>query len=120
MKKYVGKLDWLIEQGIDTAYPWILEEDGKIGYAGTHPIDAGDHLKIYGEDGAVIFDSAIMPDYQIGRAEHPMIKGLEVQFALGCWVCWIQKDWQPDAWAALFIRSDNNYLRGELTKKEGV
>lgn len=119
MEKHIGKLGWFWELGIDGVL-WVLEEDGKPGMDGIRLVDRGDHLKIYGDDGAVIFDGSIVPDYQIGKAEHPMIKGLKVQFALGCWVCWIQQGWQPDAWAALFIRGDNNHLRAELTKKEGV
>lgn len=119
MAMYVGKLDWFYETGIE-GLPWILEEDGKTGMDGVHLIEAGDHLKVYGEDGTVVFDNEIVPDHEVGKVEHPMLKEMKVQFALGCWVCWIQQGWQPDAWAALFIRSDNNHLRAELTKKEGV
>lgn len=115
-KKYIGKLGWFYETGIE-GLPWILEEDGKPDMADIQLIEAGDHLKIYGEDGTVVFDGEIVPDYEAGKIEHPVIKGMKAQFALGCWVCWIQRGWQPDAWAALFLRDEDKRLRAELTIK---
>ena len=102
-KKHDGFLDFHGDNQ-NHGIVWILKEDGKRGY---QTIDHGDHLVIYNDNKSVLFSDIIKPDYQTGRSQkHGQ------QEALGWWVHWIQKGWQPDDWAMLFTR----HLRAMLIK----
>jgi len=116
--KYLGTLFGWWETGTEGAI-WALDEDGKTGYEAMQVIDEGDQLKIYDENGKVLFDGIIEPDKQIGWTEYPLNPGHGQPLALGFWIHWTQKGWQPDDWAALFLREEfgKTPLRGELVKK---
>ncbi len=95
----------------------MLYKDGKEGYEALEDIEAGDVLTIYNEDGSVLFEGKIVPDYKIGWQEYPLNPGHGQPCALGCWVHWTQKGWKPDDWAALFLRGDEPPLRAKLVRK---
>ena len=113
--KYRGVVDWFAETGTEGAI-WVLEEDGKTGYEALVLIEEGDRLKIFAEDGSVLFVGVIKPDYKIGWTEYPKNPGYGQPSALGYWIHWTQTGWKPDDWAKLFIRDNSNYLRAELYK----
>lgn len=112
---------------------WIL--DRKLGSktgetGGLVFIKFGDRLKVWGEDGRVVFDDMIIPDFKTGWKPYPANPKEGQQQALGYWIHWVQTGWQPDAWASLFIKhldwahtreqkvqwKDCRQLRAELTK----
>lgn len=126
MKKYLGRLDPFFETGTEGMI-WSLIEDSKSGYDALVSIENGDHLKIYRPDDTVAFDGVIKTDYKAGWTEFPQNPGHGQPSALGCWIHWTQKGWNPDDWAALFFNYDiknqkrlDGYLRAELTKKKDV
>lgn len=86
-----------------------------------------DHLKIYKSDGTVAFDGIIDQDHKAGWTEFPRNPGHGQPSALGYWIHWTQKDWNPDDWAALFFnyniqtgKRSEGYLRAELTKSKEI
>jgi hypothetical protein len=111
-----GRLDFLAETDLEGAV-WILQEEGKTDYDGIHLIEAGDHLTVYDDNGAVVFDGEIAPDREIGKAERPGSRGFYQPATSSFWIHWTQKDWQPDDWADLFTRDKDKRLRAELIKK---
>ena len=117
MQTHVGTLFGWIETGNEGVI-WALEEDGKTGYDAICLIDEGDLLKIFDENGQVLFDCKIDPDYQIGYQSYPKNPTLGQPTALGLWIHWTQKGWQPDDWAALFLREElgKKPFRAELIK----
>lgn len=121
MVKYTGVINQFFKTGCE-GLVWVLEKDGATGYDALVFMEAGDHLKIFGEDGSVVFYGIIDPDYQIGWTEYPMNPGHGQPSALGLWIHWTQKGWQPDDWANLFchsiLKAGNPLLRAELTRNE--
>ena len=117
MKKYAGVLDGWFETGTEGTV-WVLSEDGKSGYGAMQVLKPGDHLKVYGEDGAVVFDGIIDPDTKAGMTASPLNPEYKQPCALGLWIHWTQRGWQPDDWARLFLRADfgQTPFRAELTK----
>ena len=124
MKKYTGWADGFAEMGSEGVH-WALDtgKGVKAKDFGLIFIEPGDHLKIFGEDGSVVFDGEIVPDYNVGWRRFPKNRKYGQQQALGSWVHWIQKDWKPNDWAALFIGHAlkkpirRRRLRAELIKK---
>jgi hypothetical protein len=118
MKKYAGVLEGWFETGTE-GIVWALCEDGKSGYEAMQIIEKGNHLKVFDDNGKVVFEGEIDPDEKIGWQEYPLNPGHGQPCALGMWVHWTQRGWQPDDWARLFIRfKGEEYLRAELTKKD--
>ncbi len=111
-----GVLDPYFETGTE-GIVWSLCEDGKEGYDGLNILEKGDQLKVYGEKGNILFDGVIDPDWKAGWKEYPKNPGHGQPCALGYWIHWTQRGWEPDLWARLFIRrKDEKPLRAELTK----
>lgn len=118
LKKYTGILTDFFETGCEGVM-WALLKDGKDkeGHKSLEFIEAGDYLTIYDTDGSIIFKGKIIPDRKIGWQEYPKNPGHGKPSALGYWIHWTQKGWQPDDWASLFIRGKKLPLRAELVRK---
>lgn len=119
MEKVTGALDIYFETGSEGVF-WVIYDENQKDFYGLTLVEQGDYLKVFDEDDTVLFDGEIVPDYETGWMEYPLNpgSGLGQQCALGWWVHWIQKGWQPDDWASLFIRGkDEPKLRAELVKK---
>lgn len=120
--KIRGVLEPFFETGCEGII-WSVVEDGKEGFAGLNIIEEGDRLKIYGENGEVIFDGIIECDRLSGWTEYPLNPGHGQPSALGYWIHWTQRGWRPDDWAKLFFYqylpgNENKIpLRAELKKK---
>lgn len=112
-KELKGVLEGWSETGTE-GMVWSFHEDGKAGYNGLNILDAGDYLVVYDKDNKVVFQGKINPDYKIGRKRRPGTNYWQ-PVALGMWVHWIQKGWQPDDWAKLFFNEPP--LRAVLRKK---
>ena len=123
MQKYSGVLDGYFETGSEGVM-WVLDtKDKRRKYYGLIFIDAGDHIKIYGRNGSIIFEGQIFPDYKAGWEEYPKNPGHGQPQAIGFWVRWTQSGWHPDEWAKLFIKhwfdewKNVEQLKAELIKK---
>lgn len=100
-----GVLEWHFETGTEGVC-WAVYEDGKQGYEGLHLLGGGEHLRVTDETGAVRFEGYIEPDCEKGWMEYPGRpgEGYGQPCALGMWIHWTQAGWEPDDWAALFVR----------------
>ncbi len=118
-----GLLDGFFETGSEGTY-WVLDTGEKDPIF----IQPGDHLKIFDKDGQVVFDGKIIADRKTGWKQYPMNPdpkmGQQAVFRWDWYVHWIQKGWEPDNWAKLFIwhwfeegRGVPQY-RAELTQKK--
>lgn len=116
LRTFTGILDEFFETGCE-GLMWVLKKDGEKGYEALEFLEAGDHLTIYNEDGSVLFEGKIVPDYEAGWQEYPLNPGQGQPCALGFWIHWTQKGWKPDDWATLFIRGDKPSLRAKLIRK---
>lgn len=120
MEKCTGTINQFFETGCEGLI-WVLEKDGVQEHDSLVFIEAGDHLKIFAEDGSILFDGVIDPDYQAGRTISPHNPDRKQPSALGYWIHWTQKGWEPDEWAKLFLheclKKSNKPLRAELTRK---
>lgn len=117
MKKYLGVLDGWFETGTE-GIVWALLEDGKTGYAALQPLRRGDHLKVFDEDGTVLFDDLINPDPIVGLTVSPLNPEWKQPSVFGIWIHWTQRGWLPEDWARLFLRElfKQKPLRAELIK----
>ncbi len=95
---------------------WYFFEDGKKWPKCIHEPDDGDHLKIFKEDGEILFDGIIKRDHKTGWQPHDPKKPRKggQQIILGYRVHWVQKDFNPDEWLKLFFYE---YLEGNEGKK---
>ena len=118
MKIHKGVLDFWAETGTEGAI-WILLEDGKSGYEAMVELEKGDRLRAFDAAGDCRHDVVIDPDRQVGRIPLPLNPQSSQQCALGFWVHWIQRGWEPDDWAALFIRrGGEEKLRAEVYRSK--
>lgn len=116
-KIYEGELfDWF-ETGLEGAV-WALHADGMEGYAGLQVIEAGDHLTILDQKKRVLWKGVIVCDRKTGRIARPFNPDFKQPQALGYWIHWTQKGFEPDNWAGFFIRPEKDRLRGILKKRE--
>lgn len=114
-----GVLDWWAETGTEGVV-WVLSEDGKTGYDSMVFPEAGDYLKVFDADGSILFAGVIVPDFEAGKTPLPFNPEYSKPSALGFWIHWTQRGWQPDDWAKLFLRDvfEQPQLRAELTRKK--
>jgi hypothetical protein len=81
-----------------------------------HWLCEGDHLTVYHDNGTVAFQGEIETDRQVGWREYPKNPGRGQPCALGFWVHWTQRGWQPDDWAELFMREPS--LRADCQPRQ--
>jgi len=115
MNEFKGILYGWFETGTEGVV-WTLTEDGKQGYEAMKELRTSDNLKVFAEDGSVLFDGVIDEDTETGYEPYPMNPEFGQPCALGYRVHWTQRGWQPDDWAALFMRGDRPQLRAELRR----
>lgn len=117
IKEYVGKLTSWFETGCEGTY-WMLQSDVKspyLLYECLVSLDNGDHLTIYGEDNSVVWEGIIDEDDEVGYQPYPMNPQYGQPCALGLWIHWTQRGFQPDEWARFFI-PDGKPFRAKLVK----
>lgn len=121
MEVIEGRLEGFFETGTEGVV-WMIYKDGYNpgNYNALESIEAGDHLTVFNEDGSIAWEGEIDPDYEVGYTTYPRNPEYGQQAALGCWVHWIQKGFQPDDWAKFFIQSKATFegLRAKLVKNE--
>jgi len=105
--RVTGILDDYFETGCEGTY-WslYLDDPGKVAnspYQRLFILEKDDHLEIYNVDGLLITTVDIDPDYETGYTPYPKNPTLGQPLALGLWIHWTQKGWNPDDWARLFI-----------------
>lgn len=115
---YEGALLGWFETGME-GMRWALQEDGREGYEGLHLIEEGDALTIRDQTGCTLWSGVIWCDHATGRISRPTNPAFMQQAALGCWVHWTQQGFQPDEWAAFFIREETDLRGGRLIKPLG-
>jgi hypothetical protein len=105
-----GRLEAFADMGTE-GYFWSFQEEGKSGYDGLHFLEAGDHLTIYSDDGAVLFSGVLKPtpNSQWAPPGHPA--GQPTPYPN--WDNWTQEGWNPVDWMIMFC----NRPRAELTRK---
>jgi len=106
-KVYLGILEDYFETGTEGTL-WTLTRDLEPGevdapYARLIMLHKGDEFTVFNSDGTERFTCVIEPDYQTGYEPYPRNPSLGQPCALGRWIHWTQKGWQPDDWARLFI-----------------
>jgi len=124
MPKLRGIVDFHFETGSEGLL-WIFVETSNEEARQREPlvleIEKGDHLKIFSQDGSVVFDGKIDPDHKAGYTPYSANAEHGQPSALGFWIHWTQKSWKPDEWAKLFLHkilaNGNGHLKAELTKK---
>lgn len=104
---YVGVLEDFFETGSEGTW-WCIVRDLEPGekdepYARLVMLQKGDEFTVFNGDGSERFTCIIEPDYQIGYEPYPNNPSLGQPIALGRWIHWTQKGWQPDDWASLFM-----------------
>ena len=111
-------MDWF-ETGMEGT-AWRIIDDLHEGYDSMHTIEEGDELTICDKAGQVLWNGTIQCDYTTGAIPRATNPEFVQPHALGLWIHWIQKGFQPDRWAEFFVRSDDDRLRGVLIKKANL
>ena len=115
-RRVEGELLDFFETGTEGVI-WMIEDDRRLGYEALQVIEEGDQLTITDQLGNALWRGVIRCDKDVGWRRYPMNPEYGQQCALGHWVHWIQKGFQPDDWARYFIRPDYDRLRGILIRK---
>lgn len=110
-----GKLSAWFETGLEGVV-WVVNEDGKDGYEGLHVLHEGDHLTILNRQDGIIWAGKIVCDQERGKIPRPTNPDFLQQAALGCWIHWVQQGFEPDEWAAFFLRPDEDRYRAILVR----
>jgi hypothetical protein len=116
-----GVLEAFFETGTEGVI-WSLYEDNKQGYDGLHPLKNGDHLRILGENDAVIWEGLIDLEYETGYRSFPNNPEYGQQECWGFWVHGNQRGFAISDWGELFMCpwiEGSKYkgpLRAELVK----
>jgi hypothetical protein len=115
--KVTGVLDHYFETGCEGTY-WTLNLDDEIGiaqqpYERLFMLEKGDVLEIFSPTGVPIATVTVDPDYEAGYRPYPLNPEYGQPTALGLWIHWTQRGWNPDEWARLFIPEipDQEYNR---------
>lgn len=103
---------------------WTIEDTSVTEpYMGMKIISNGMHLKVFNHDNSIAFDGVIDQDKEAGWTHYPyylqeiaktrkitqedldLLKtnGFGQPSALGYWIHWTQRGWNPDDWARLFL-----------------
>ena len=104
-------VDWF-ETGLEGVV-WAIEPDGAVGFD-LKVIHEGDHLTIVDRDGAIRWQGVIECDRETGKIPRPTNPEFLQQTALGFWIHWVQRGFEPDHWAAFFMRHEEDRYRAIL------
>lgn len=99
--EYRGLLTGYFETGLEGVM-WALQRDGMDADEGLVLLKEGDSLEIYSPEGEIVFSGIIEPDKTTGRIRRPF-SNITQQNALGYWIHWTQKGFEPDDWASYFM-----------------
>jgi hypothetical protein len=114
-RKIEGSLFDFFETGTEGVL-WAVADDESFGHDNLHFIEAGDHLSILDQLGYKLWSGVISCDRKAGWCRYPLNPKYGQPLALGHWVHWTQKGFEPDEWARYFIRPEYDRLRGILKK----
>lgn len=100
-----GFLDVYCETGSE-GFHWIVTEFAHRAnpYEDQVHLKDGDHLTIFDDSDAIVWQGQIKYDWEIGYKPYRRNPKNGQQQALGCLVNGIQEGFQPDEWANLFFR----------------
>lgn len=105
MRILKGRLEAFSEQGSEGTH-WSFHEDGKQGYDGLRPLEAGDVLRIFNDAARrdEILKVVVDFDYESHKKPLPLAPQITLQRldAIGT-VHGVQKGVDADFWASLFI-----------------
>lgn len=111
-----GELDDFFETGSE-GLVWAIEDEVHLDRDALHFIEEGDHLTICDQSGRVLWSGIVDPDRETGFRRYPMNPDYGQPQALGYWIHWTQRGFEPDQWARFFVRGKADRLRGVLVRK---
>lgn len=100
---FTGRLEPFFETGTE-GIVWSVLVDGLLGYDALLPLENGDELVIYGQDGTVAWQGVIALEYKRRQRPYPMNPQYSQQEVLGRWVNGLQEGVDPEVWAQAFFQ----------------
>lgn len=101
-KVYRGTFFGWFETGLE-GMVWALQSEDDVSLRGVVVLEESDYVEICSQEGAILFEGVIKPDYTIGKAPKESATSRNQPAALGFWIHWTQEGFEPDEWARFFI-----------------